>query len=224
MGWVKIDDGFTMHPKVIGLSFEAKWAYLEALCYAAKYETDGVVPAAVAANGSVRAELVAAGLWENGPASVSVHDYLLYNPSRSELEQKRNRSRNIRASREGVVDLGLGLEEARSAFEAFWTAYPRKVGKPKARLAFEAALRSGVDPSAVVLGAELYRTDPNRTDEFTAHPTTWLNREGWADDPIPQRSNGKTPAKPVAYHQPFCAECRESHPPGNHIPTMDGSR
>lgn len=189
MGWVKIDDGFTMHPKVIGLSLEAKWAYLEALCYAAKYETDGLVPAAVAANGPVRAELVAAGLWENGPASVSVHDYLLYNPSRSELEQKRNRSRTVRASREGAgsgaLEVGLALKD-KDGFEEFWATYPRKVGKPKARLAFGAALRRA-SAEEIIAGAERYRDDPNRADEFTAHPTTWLNRDGWTDDPLPAR-------------------------------------
>lgn len=216
MGWVKIDDGFTMHPKVIGLSLEAKWAYLEALCYAAKYETDGVVPAAVAANGSVRAELVAAGLWENGPASVSVHDYLLYNPSRSELEQKRNRSRNVRASREGAGVLAVGVEDARSDFDEFWTTYPRSVGKPKARLAFDAALRR-TDAETIIAGAKRYAGDPNRTDEFTAHPTTWLNRDGWADDPLPRRVGNGKPSRPVAYHMPFCSECREAHPPGEHL-------
>jgi hypothetical protein len=40
-------------------------------------------------------------------------------------------------------------------------------------------------------GAERYRDDPNRTDEFTAHPTTWLNRDGWNDAPLPSRIGSK---------------------------------
>jgi hypothetical protein len=27
--------------------------------------------------------------------------------------------------------------------------------------------------------------------EFIPHPTTWLNRDGWEDDPLPERTNGK---------------------------------
>lgn len=101
MGWVKLDDGFPTHPKVVSLSLEERWAYIESLCYAARYETDGLVPDVVAANGPVRDALVAAGLWERGTAAVRVHDFLIYNPSRTEKERKRNASRTVRASREG---------------------------------------------------------------------------------------------------------------------------
>lgn len=74
-------------------------------------------------------------------------------------------------------------------FDAFWSAYPRKVGKRNARTAFgRAVLRTG-DASVIQAGAERYRDDPNRLDEFTAHPTTWLNRDGWDDDPLPERGN-----------------------------------
>ena len=189
MGWVKLDDGFPAHPKVVGLSDAAVRAHLEALCYAAKYETDGMVPDVVAANGPVRAELMASGLWENGPASaIIIHDYLVYNPSRSEREQNRNRTRTKRASREGA---GRGLVSSSGGsggdFAAFWAAYPRKVGKPKARTAFASALNRAPGET-VVAGARRYRDDPNRADEFTAHPTTWLNRDGWDDDPLPPRS------------------------------------
>lgn len=43
---------------------------------------------------------------------------------------------------------------------------------------------------------ERYRDDPNRDDGYTAHPTTWLNRDGWDDDPLPARTNGKRPPDP----------------------------
>jgi hypothetical protein len=203
VGWVKLDDGFANHPKVVRLSLEARWAYVESLCYSAKYETDGVVPEAVAANGSIRDELTRAGLWENGPASVVVHDYLVYNPSRSQREQTRNRMRSVRAqnsdSREGDGSgSGVGLVSKDMDFEAFWAVYPRKVGKPKARAAFDSALRRA-SIEQIIAGAERYRDDPNRSDEFTAHPTTWLNRDGWDDDPQPPRRGrgpGSGPDRP----------------------------
>jgi hypothetical protein len=70
-------------------------------------------------------------------------------------------------------------------FAAFYAAYPRRVGRMKAELAFTAAVKKGADPAAIIDGARRYAADPNRVDQFTAHPTTWLNRGGWEDDPLP---------------------------------------
>lgn len=81
----------------------------------------------------------------------------------------------------------LTLKSSPAGFDYFWTVYPRRVGRLKAEAAFAAALKRGVDPSHIVAGASRYAVDPNRVDEFTAHPTTWLNRGGWEDDPLPAR-------------------------------------
>lgn len=75
-------------------------------------------------------------------------------------------------------------------FEAFWAAYPRRVGKGKAVLAFERAT-TRVDPSVIVDGARRLAADPNLPEvQYVPHPTTWLNRDGWGDDPYPARSGG----------------------------------
>jgi hypothetical protein len=49
--------------------------------------------------------------------------------------------------------------------------------------------------AAILAGAQRYRDDPNREEGFTAHPTTWLNRAGWDDPPIPSRVSAR-PADP----------------------------
>ena len=72
-------------------------------------------------------------------------------------------------------------------FEEFWAAYPRKVGKQKARAKFTAACKRA-DPQAVIDGAHQLASDPNRVDQFTPHPTTWLERDGWGDEPLPPRA------------------------------------
>lgn len=72
-------------------------------------------------------------------------------------------------------------------FDAFWTAYPRKVGKIDARKAWDQARRTGADPAEIVDGARRYAADPNREDAYTAHPATWLRRGSWDDDPLPER-------------------------------------
>jgi hypothetical protein len=76
-------------------------------------------------------------------------------------------------------------------FDRFWAAYPRKVEKAKAMKLFADKVRKDVDPEVIIAGAERYRRDPNREDEFTKHPTTWLNGGCWDDEPLPPRSNGR---------------------------------
>jgi len=76
-------------------------------------------------------------------------------------------------------------------FERFWQLYPRKVGKPKARTAWQYAIARAPD-LVIIAGAERYRDDPNREPEYTAHPSTWLNRNGWDDDPQPVRLAGRS--------------------------------
>jgi hypothetical protein len=78
------------------------------------------------------------------------------------------------------------------AFDAFWQAYPRKVGKQAARRAWDAALRRGADPAVIVAGAQRYAADPNRADEFTKYPQGWLRDGRWEDGPLPQRTEGMT--------------------------------
>jgi hypothetical protein len=82
------------------------------------------------------------------------------------------------------------------AFEAFWDAYPRKVGKKAALAAFNKA-RKIATVQQICTGAGRYADDPNREDTFTAHPTTWLNEGRWDDDPLPDRNAITTPARPT---------------------------
>ncbi|MFI7114008.1 hypothetical protein ACIBK9_47360 [Nonomuraea sp. NPDC050227] len=70
-------------------------------------------------------------------------------------------------------------------FVAFWTNYPRKVGKPSARTAWRKAIKAGVDPKVVIEAAAAYRDDPERRrrgKQFTPHPSTWLNDDRYEPD------------------------------------------
>jgi hypothetical protein len=116
MTWVKIDDQFPNHPKLLAAGPLAMLLNICALCYAGQYLTDGFIPhAAVAklvnlngiseATGGVpgmfecmdepdayvlAARLVAVNLWEEVPGGYQIHDYLEYNPSRAEVKAKQN--------------------------------------------------------------------------------------------------------------------------------------
>ena len=96
MAWIKIDDSFPDHPKVVGLSDKAFRVHINGLCYCGKYLTDGKVPMKIAARFSeedmaVIAELSMAGLWiEDLPNNgFIIHDYLTHQTSKDQVEQKR---------------------------------------------------------------------------------------------------------------------------------------
>ena len=79
-------------------------------------------------------------------------------------------------------------------FESWWSVYPRKAGKRKAATAFTSA-RKRATLDELIAGARRYADDPNRVDEFTRHGATWLNGDGWLDEPEPVRSGRRSPVE-----------------------------
>lgn len=74
-------------------------------------------------------------------------------------------------------------------FEIFWNTYPRKVGKGAAAKAFSKTL---VPVSEILEGAARLAADPNLPPpQYIPYPATWLNREGWGDEPYPARERTK---------------------------------
>lgn len=86
-----------------------------------------------------------------------------------------------------LVEAGPGPVSLEVGFDTWWRAYPRKQGKRVALKAYARALRRA-DALTILAGAQRYAADPNRREQFTAHPSTWLNRDGWDDAPEPARS------------------------------------
>jgi hypothetical protein len=106
MPWVKLDDRFFAHPKVIDLPKDAKLLFLCGLTHCATQLTDGfisqgamrLVAATVDVAQGHAGDLVAAGLWDEVPGGFAVHDYLDYNPSAEQV--KRERALNARRQQE----------------------------------------------------------------------------------------------------------------------------
>jgi 5-methylcytosine-specific restriction endonuclease McrA len=96
MPWVKLDDSFFCHPKVITAGAEASGLYVWALTYSAHNLTDGHVPAAWVkqAVGSrtkkLAATLVEQGLWTQNGTGWMIHDYHDYQPSKADVEVRRD--------------------------------------------------------------------------------------------------------------------------------------
>lgn len=80
--------------------------------------------------------------------------------------------------------------ERATRFDEFWDAYPRKVGKDKAKPKYAAAVRRAGNEQTVIDGAHRLATDPNLPEkQFIPYPTTWLERGGWNDEPLPARAD-----------------------------------
>lgn len=92
--------------------------------------------------------------------------------------------------------------ELEARFEKFWSAYPRKVAKPKAKAAF---LKHSPDDAMLeamlnAITAASQRDDWARDDyRYCPHPTTWLNQQRWTDEPV--QAPSPTPA-PVTAPKP----------------------
>lgn len=74
-------------------------------------------------------------------------------------------------------------------FEMFWAMYPLHQDK---RQAFKAYRRARRRASAMVIaaGAQKYASDPNLPEpRYIKHAATWLNADGWANDPLPSRTS-----------------------------------
>lgn len=83
-------------------------------------------------------------------------------------------------------------DDRATAFARFWSAYPRKVGKKTAEAKFKTALQRA-DAETIIAGAHRLADDPNLPEaQFIPHPSTWLNRDGWEDEPLPERHQPKT--------------------------------
>ena len=74
-------------------------------------------------------------------------------------------------------------------FTEFWETYPiaRGASKFETSKKFDNALKFA-DATTIIEAARRFAGDPNRTDEYTPMPTTWLNSRRWEAGPLPARS------------------------------------
>lgn len=74
------------------------------------------------------------------------------------------------------------------SFNQFWDIYPKHLQKGEARKAFFKAVQRQGDADTILEGARRMAADPNLpVKQFIPYPATWLNRDGWDDEPFPAR-------------------------------------
>ena len=77
------------------------------------------------------------------------------------------------------IDKSISKEDG---FEAFWAMVPKRVAKATARKAYTAALKR-TDAATILAGMVRYAASRKGQDaSFTAHPSSWLNADRWADE------------------------------------------
>lgn len=111
--WVRIDDGFAEHPKIMGLSDRAFRLHVTALCYCGRNLTDGhlsppalkMLMASCSATRRHVNELVDAGVWDS---ATTIHDFTDLNPTADSVKRDRaaarDRQRRHRHARNAVTD------------------------------------------------------------------------------------------------------------------------
>lgn len=103
------------------------------------------------------------------------------------------KNRNLKSK--DLVTYGDRDPAAPDPFDAFWHAYPRKVGKSAARRKWVTLVRQGVRPEVMTAAAQAYRDKPGREPQYTAHPTTWLNQGRWEDEDEATRPGPAAPGR-----------------------------
>jgi hypothetical protein len=74
------------------------------------------------------------------------------------------------------------------AFESFWSAYPRKVGKGATRAWWAKHRPSATETALMVASLERQRRSSQWLRDggrYIPNPATWLNQQRWDDDPEP---------------------------------------
>jgi hypothetical protein len=102
------------------------------------------------------------------------------------------------------------------AFNEFWNVYPKHLQKGEARKAFFKAVNRVGDADVILEGARRMASDPNLpVKQFIPYPATWLNRDGWDDEPFPTREP-LPGVKPAAEIPEARAWVRAEHNRGEH--------
>jgi hypothetical protein len=105
MPWVKLDDQFPDHPKVVAAGVQAAWLFVASLCYCNRFLTDGTVPVAMiprlteqSNTAKLAARLVDVGLWELEGDNYTIPDFLDYQPSRAKVTEDRRQAKERMAN------------------------------------------------------------------------------------------------------------------------------
>jgi hypothetical protein len=159
--------------------------------------------------------LVEANLWKIEAENVIILSYSEYQFTKDRIQTERENSKKridrFRSRRENngnvtplqtekqhrpipipipipIKDIKIYQSPSEIDFNSFWEVYPRRQGKGHAKSAWEKAVKK-VAPEIIIESAKKFALDPNRDEQFTPHPSTWLNQERWGDEALPAKNS-----------------------------------
>jgi hypothetical protein len=105
--WVRLDTGFPMNPKILGLVEDRQWrpivTYIAGLAYSGQQGTDGFIPAGalafIHATKRDAQALVDAGLWRPCPGGWEVPGWAEFQPSTEESQKRKKKAQDAAAAR-----------------------------------------------------------------------------------------------------------------------------
>lgn len=98
MTWTRLDENFYDHPKVVAAGPDAEHLHIRGLIYSNRYLLNGRLPklavGAFSPFSGRRAEraierLIEVGIWQEVKDAYEIHDYLIYQPSREQVQAQR---------------------------------------------------------------------------------------------------------------------------------------
>ena len=99
MPWVRIDDQYPEHPKIVAAGHLAGWLDVCAMAYSNRALTDGFIAKAMVPRLSSvpqplkrAAELVAVGRWDEVDGGYQIRDYLDYQKSADQIRKEREQT------------------------------------------------------------------------------------------------------------------------------------
>jgi hypothetical protein len=162
MTWVKLDDQFPDHPKIVKAGTDAAWLHVCGLCYCGRFLTDGEIPknqvkrlADLPNPMKLAKRLCDVGLWLDAGDAFIIHDFLDFNPSKEKVEAERAaaRERMAKRGRNG----GRSSAEVRANFDSTSEAPTRTRTR-----------RSSVDEMYADDGFAQMSGDPDSVIDFAA--------------------------------------------------------
>ena len=169
-------------------------------------------------------ELTTVGFVKANDRGYEMHDYLEHQQSAEQVETRRTAramagSKGGKAKANGLAsakqmpeqmpsklvadtDTDTDTTEAKASvshradeFMDWYLEYPRKASRAVAEKAYAKA-RKTATAEQLLEGVKRYASDPNREQEFTKLPATWLNGGCWDDGPLPARGAAFTASRP----------------------------
>lgn len=198
MSWIKLDDKWMRHPKIIAAGRDARDIWLASITWCSEYLTDGYLPANLVPSLAMTADvdvancqnfaktLVEVGLWDATENGYQVHDYLDYNPSKNQAL----------ATREARKEAGRAGGVAKAS-----KAHSKKIAKDKQNSApypYPINLKKGAEAPSF--------EEPATPEEMTVPADSAENNEEDGlerlEESVPLSKNPERPSREIKFNDP----------------------